>query len=137
MAKFKFSYKYLLKYMALFFVCLVFANGNINGISPFLFAFFFACIYAGVDEKLVAVFTLVSAVVVDLSLSGFYSALTVVAVGLVMYYFHKLIKKRMKFWVVALCYLRLARFGWRLRVCIAWFGLLFLLCCGYAKLLRT
>lgn len=105
MAKFKFSYKYLLKYMALFFVCLVFANGNINGISPFLFAFFFACIYAGVDEKLVAVFTLVSAVVVDLSLSGFYSALTVVAVGLVMYYFHKLIKKRMKFWVVALCYL--------------------------------
>lgn len=105
MTKTKISFKFVLKYLTLFFVCLVLANGNINGISPFLFAFYFACLYAGFDEKLSAIFTLASAVVVDFSMPSFYSALTVVALGLVVYYLHRLTKKRMKFWVIVLSYL--------------------------------
>ena len=96
MVKSKISYKLVLKYLALFFVCLVLSNGNINGISPFLFAFYFAGLYAGVDEKLLSAFTLASAVAVDVSLPSFYSALTVVAVGLVVFYFHKIIKMLIK-----------------------------------------
>ena len=105
MVKSKISYKFVLKYLALFFVCLVLSNGNINGISPFLFAFYFAGLYAGVDEKLLSAFTLASAVAVDVSLPSFYSALTVVAVGLVVFYFHKIIKKRIRFWEIVLFYL--------------------------------
>ncbi len=105
MVKSKINFKYVLKYLTLFFVCLVFANGDINGLSPFLFAFYFACLYAGFNEKLSAIFVLVSAVVINLTLSSFYSALTVVAVGLVVYYLHRLIKKKMKFWLIALVYL--------------------------------
>ena len=104
MTKSKINFKFVLKYLALFFICIVFAYGNINGISPFLFALFFAGLYAGLDEKLLAVFVLVSAVVVDLSLPSFYCALTVVAVGLCLFYFCRLIKKRMKFWLVCLGY---------------------------------
>ena len=37
----KINSKFILKYMALFFVSLLLANARVSGVSPFLFAFFF------------------------------------------------------------------------------------------------
>ncbi len=92
--KTRFTPKYIFKYLSLFFVCLVLANVDINGLSPFLYAFFFACLFVGLDEKLLSVFTLVSALVTDMSMVSLFSALTVVGVGLVVFYIHLLAKKR-------------------------------------------
>ena len=85
-----------LKYVALLFVCLVFANANIYGISPFLYAFLFACVFVGVDEKIMAVFTVGSAVAVEPSMQTFLTSLAVVAVCLISFYIHCLIKKKIK-----------------------------------------
>ncbi len=82
--------------MALFFACLVFANAKVYGISPFLFAFYFACVYVGVDEKLMAAFTLGSQLIVDFSLQSFLIAITVVTVGLINFYVDRLAKKSIK-----------------------------------------
>lgn len=101
----KISPKFILKYFALFFISLVLANAEINSLSPFLFAFFFACIYVGLDEKLLAIFTLSSALVISPNLESFYISLTVVAVGLVVYYFHRLIKCRLRLITLFISYL--------------------------------
>ena len=92
--KVKVNSKYIIKYLAVFFVCLVLANAKVNILSPFVYAFFFACLYVGFDEKLLAIFTLASAVAVSPSLENFFVALTVVAVGLVVFYIHRLMKKK-------------------------------------------
>mgnify|MGYP002524618313 CR=1 FL=1 len=92
----KFGFKNLVGYLALFFACLVFANAKVYGISPFLFAFYFACVYVGVDEKLMAAFTLGSQLIVDFSLQSFLIAITVVTVGLINFYVHRLAKKSIK-----------------------------------------
>lgn len=105
MVKSKVNFKFVLKYLAIFLLCMLLANGEINGLSPFLYAFYFACIFAGFNEKLLAVFVLCSAVVVNLSLPSFYSALTVVAVGLAIFYFCKIFKKRLNLWVMFAGYL--------------------------------
>lgn len=84
------------KYCALFFICLVLSNAKLNNISPFLFAFMFACVYVGIEEKVMAVFVLGSAVVVDLNLPSFLIALTSVAVCLINYYIHRLAKRKIK-----------------------------------------
>ena len=81
----KINTKFILKYLALFFLTLVIANSEVKGLSPFLFALFFACVFVGLDEKLLSVFTLVSAMVVTPTLENFYIAITVIAVGLIMY----------------------------------------------------
>ena len=101
----KINVKFILKYLSLFFVCVVLANANVNGLSPFLFAFFFACIFVGLDEKLVAVFTLCSAVLVNLTLNSLYVAVSSVAVGLVVFYAHKILKKRLGFITIFLSYI--------------------------------
>lgn len=85
----------VLKYIAIAFVCLVLANAKLGELSPFLFAFFFACIYVGVDEKLVSAFTLVACVGVNFSLQGFLIAISVVAVGLIVCYIHRIAKKKL------------------------------------------
>ncbi len=103
--KSKINSKFILKYFALFFLTLVIANSEAKGLSPFLFALFFACIYVGLDEKLLSVFSLVSAMVVAPTLENFYIAITVVAVGLIMYYLHRLIKKRLRLVTLFICYL--------------------------------
>ena len=90
----KINLKSLIGYVALLFVCLSLANAKVCGISPFLFAFLFACIFVGVNEKVMAGFCLASAVVVDLSLESFLIALTSVAVCLINYYIHRLIKRK-------------------------------------------
>ncbi len=105
MVKSKINFKFILKYLAIFLFCLLLANGQIDNLSPFLYAFYFACLFVGFNEKLLAIFVLGSAVVVDLSLQSFYSTLTVVAVGLVLFYFCKIIKKRINLWVLFACYL--------------------------------
>ncbi len=88
------NFQNAIKYFCLFFVCLVLSNATINNLSPFLFAFYFACIFVGLNEKLLAVFTLSSAVAVSPNLKSFYVALTVVAVGLIVFYLHRILKKR-------------------------------------------
>ncbi len=103
--KIKFNYKFILKYLAIFFVCLVIANAKVAGLSPFLFAFYFACLFVGFDEKILAVFTLCSGVVTDISLENFFVTLTVVAVGLAFYYIHRLAKKRMHLITLFIAYL--------------------------------
>ncbi len=83
-------------YAALFFVCLVLANAKINEVSPFLFAFLLACVFVGIDEKIMSVFSLTAAMIVNCSLSAFLIAITSVAVCLVNYYIHRLIKQKIK-----------------------------------------
>ncbi|MCQ2555827.1 MAG: SpoIIE family protein phosphatase [Clostridia bacterium] len=92
--KTKFSLKNILKYVTLLFVCLVLSVAQVSGLSPFVYAFFFACLFVGVDEKLLAAFTLGSAWVANPTLPTFFVALTFVATGLVVFYFCKLIKTR-------------------------------------------
>lgn len=86
--------KNTLKYLSILFVCLIFANAKIGSLNPFLFAFYFALLFTGTDEKFSAVFTLASHVIVYPSLENFYISLTVVFVGVVYFYIHKLIKRK-------------------------------------------
>ena len=79
------SKKFVLKYLAIFFVCLVLSRAQINDLSPFLLAFFFAGIYVGCEEKLLSIFTLCSALAVDPSLDTLLINVTAVAVGLVVF----------------------------------------------------
>lgn len=92
----KCNFNVIVNYCALFFVCLVLANAQINNISPFLFAFMFACVFVGVDEKIMALFTLGSAVIIDFSLQSFLIAITVCAVCVINYYLHRLLKRKIK-----------------------------------------
>ena len=92
----KINFNSILKYFALFFLFLVLANANINGLSPFIYALFFACLYVGLDEKLTAIFALSSAVIVDFSLQTFFVAISSIAVGLIAFYLHKLFKRKLK-----------------------------------------
>ena len=49
-------YLTILKYIAIYFICLIFAKAQIGELSPFLFAFYFALLYVGFDEKIAAAF---------------------------------------------------------------------------------
>lgn len=95
MLKKKFDYSVLLKYVSLFFVCLILANAEVGELSPFVFAFYFALLYVGIDEKLSAVFVLSSFCFVNSTLESFFVAITIVAIGLINFYIHKLSKKKM------------------------------------------
>ncbi len=103
--KLKFNFNTCLKYLALFFVCLVLSNARLGGLSPFLFAFFFACLYVGFDEKLLSIFTLASGMVFDVSLENFFVTITVVAIGIVVYYIHKLAKRPIHLIILFVTYL--------------------------------
>ena len=97
--------KFILKYLGLFFVCIVLGLAEIDSLSPFLFAFFFACMYVGLDEKLLGVFVVCSALLVRCSLPSFFTAITVVAVGIIQKYIFRLAKRKMPLWSVFLGYL--------------------------------
>ena len=99
------SKKFVLKYLAIFFVCLVLSRAQINDLSPFLLAFFFAGIYVGCEEKLLSIFTLCSALAVDPSLDTLLINVTAVAVGLVVFYIFKFIKRPIPLYLVFLSYL--------------------------------
>jgi len=89
----KINSKIISQYFIIFFICVVLSFAKINDISPFLYAFFFACIFVGIDEKLLAIFTVASAVFSSPTLETFFVALTVVSVGIISFYLHRLLKK--------------------------------------------
>ena len=95
MVKKKFDYSGLLKYISLFFVSLILANAKLGVISPFLYAFYFALLYVGIDEKASALFVLSSSCFVSSTLESFFVDITVVAIGLINLYIHRLCKKKM------------------------------------------
>ena len=58
----------ILKYLTIGFVCLILSLSEIGGLKPFLFAFFFACLYVGVDEKIISGLTLTFGTLSNLTL---------------------------------------------------------------------
>ncbi len=95
--KIRINSKSIIKYISILFICLVLSNASVGGLSPFLYAFFFACIFVGLDEKLMAVFCLGSSLIIGISLENILISLTVVAIGLISYYIHKVLKKAIHF----------------------------------------
>lgn len=90
----KLTYLTILKYLAIFFVCLILSNAKLGMLSPFLFAFYFALIYVGLDEKICGIFVLSSWIVINPNLESFFIALTVVAIGIINFYIHKFSKRK-------------------------------------------
>ncbi|MBR4999016.1 MAG: hypothetical protein IKY10_03965, partial [Clostridia bacterium] len=86
--------KETLKYFGIFFLCFVFSQAEICNISPFLFAFYFACLYVCLNEKVLSSFVLVCALSNGFNLEVFLTHLTVVAVGLIFVYIHKFAKRK-------------------------------------------
>ena len=82
------------KYLSLFFVCLILSLANIGELNPFLFAFYFACLFVGVDEKLISTFTLVGSLTSGFVLEEFLTTISVVAIGLIVFYIHKFAKRK-------------------------------------------
>lgn len=101
----KISYKFILKYLVLFLICILLANARVSSVSPFLFAFFFAGIYVGMEEKLLAIFTLCASMLINMSLNNLYVSITSVAVGLIMFYIFKFAKKKINLITVFCFYL--------------------------------
>ena len=101
----KMSSSLVVKYFLYLVVCLILAKANLGSLSPFLFAFYFAGLYVGVEEKLLSFFTLVSFVLVAPSLENLFIAITVVAVGLICFYIHKFAKKKIAFFTTFIAYL--------------------------------
>jgi len=90
----KINYNNFLKYLSLGFVCLILSQAKISSLSPFLCAFFFACLYVGVDEKIISGLTLASGLLSEFNLETFLIYLTIVAVGLIVFYAHRLLKQK-------------------------------------------
>ena len=99
------SYRFVLKYLVVFFICLVLSNANINGLSPFLIAFFFASIYVGLDYKLMATFTLCCALALEPTLESLLLNLTAVAVGILSYFIFRWSKRSMPLYAIFISYL--------------------------------
>ncbi len=95
----------ILKYSAVAFVCVILARAELGSLSPFLFAFFFAGVFVGLNEKLLSVFVLLSGVLCEPTLESFLICLTVVAVGMVVFYFHKFIKNKIYLITIFVSYL--------------------------------
>lgn len=101
----KINKKIIFKYIALFFISIILSNAKIGNLNPFLYAFFFASLFVGLNEKTMSAITLASEILVSQNLQSLFSALTVVAVGLIVFYLHKLIKRNLRLWVVFFSYL--------------------------------
>jgi len=92
------------KICLLFFVCIVFANAKIGNLNPFLFAFFFACLYVGLNEKLLAAFVFAGSMIVNSTLQNLFVTITVIAVGLIVFYIHKIFKRKYFLITNLICY---------------------------------
>lgn len=99
------SYRFVLKYLVVFFICLVLSNANINGLSPFLIAFFFAGIYVGLDYRLMATFTLCCALALEPTLESLLVNLTAVAVGVLAHFIFRWSKRSMPLYAIFISYL--------------------------------
>lgn len=95
----------VIKYLLIFLTSLILANAEIGNLNPFLYAFFFACLYAGLDEKLLATTCLTSSIVILPTLENLFVSLTVVAVGLCVLYIHKFTKRKIHLVTVFFTYL--------------------------------
>ncbi len=98
MKMFKLNFNNVLKYLFLGFICLILSMAHLGDLSPFLFAFGFACIYVGLNEKIVAFFVLASVAISNLSLENILVGVTVVGVALILYYIHFFIKRKISLW---------------------------------------
>ena len=106
MAKYKkINLHKILKYLTFAFLCLILANARIGDLSPMLFAFYFAYIFVGIDEKIISCFVLFSALAISFTLQNFLITISVLAVALVMFYIHKFFKKKIKLVTVFITYL--------------------------------
>ena len=92
--KIKNYYKNALKYISLIFICLVLANARVLNTSPFLFPFLFACVYVGIDEKIVSAIGIGTYLLVSPTLENLYIVLASVSVMLICFYIHKLLKRK-------------------------------------------
>ena len=99
------SKKFVLKYIAVFFVCLVLAKAQLNDLSPFLLAFFFAGIYVGFEEKLLSIFALTAALAVSPTLNSLLINITAIAIGLIVFYIYKFSKKPIPLYLIFISYL--------------------------------
>ena len=102
--KIKKYYKGALKYISLFFVCLVLSNAKILNVNPFLIPFLFACIYVGIDEKIISTIGVVCYIIVSPTLQDLFVVLSAVAVMLICFYIHRLAKRKIKLWTIFLTY---------------------------------
>lgn len=123
----------VLKYVSLAFVFCVFSCASVNGISPFLFAFYFSCLFVGLDEKILTAFLVASACLTSWTLESFLISLTVGAVGLIMYYIHKFSKKKYRLITIFVCYL-LSLVTYIYYHCAEWKNLLWYLFLGLVSL---
>ena len=89
----KLNNQFILKCITVFFFMLVLANANIGGYAPFCYSLFYALMFVGFDEKLSAIFCLASVMVLSPTLSSFLIAISSIAVGLIIYYIHRLLKR--------------------------------------------
>ena len=84
----------LLKYFSLALIFVVLSQAAISSLSPFLFAIFFAGLYVGLDEKIISALTLFAGFLQSADLESFLIGLTVVSVGLIVFYIHKFAKRK-------------------------------------------
>ncbi len=96
----KINYINVLKYITLFFVCLILSQANISELSPFLFAFYFACLFVGVNEKLISAFCLLTGIINSFTLENFLVSITVVAIGLIVFYIHRFSKRKINLFTI-------------------------------------
>ena len=95
----------ILKYFALGFACLILAQAQLSGISPFLYAFYFACLFVSVDAKLISALTLIGGMSTGFSLQNFLINISVVAIGLICIYIHKFSKRKIHLVTIFFAYL--------------------------------
>lgn len=88
------NFREVLKYFGIFFLCFIFSQAEISSLSPFLFAFYFACLYVCLNEKIVSSFVLICSISFGFDLQNFLIYLTVVAVGLCVVYIHRFTKRK-------------------------------------------
>lgn len=105
MVKKKIELKVVFKYLSLLLVFLCLSKAEIYKISPFLFAFYFACVFVGFDEKIVSGFLLFSSIVANPNLQTILTSISVVAVCLISFYLFRLFKRKLKLWWQVIFYL--------------------------------
>lgn len=95
----------IIKYFLILLITLLLSNASVGALSPFLFAFYFACLYVGINEKIISIINLFSYIVFNFSLQSFFISLTVSALGLIVFYVHKLFKRRYNLISCAITYI--------------------------------
>ena len=90
----KINLKLILKYFACAFVVFVLSRAKVGDLSPFLYAFYFSCLYTCLDEKIVSVLVFAAGLTTAFTLENFLINITSVAVGLILFYVHKFSKRK-------------------------------------------